>query len=279
MLIWMDQKFCSADLMRTNFPARMTVNQWIRFCPNHQGTICHEKICWYGGSLPTRCDISSCIPNFETQTEGILGKEDYRKKNDDDNNNNNHNNNNNSWFKQMEQFFQQILRPKQVNQFLSRNQFNWHSTNELPKVTSHLKINLWCHHQPHAPSWNVGNLELQYLMGWTDLNIKKSLGSSQRLLSFPPGPIISLQNANQAHIFSGQFKQLHGQAGKPTCLQSLHIATKPLGTSDRCFSYHLRHHPTKQQQLQNTPRPQTSQYRSIQSQQVLNLLSSCHHVK
>lgn len=147
-----------------------------------------EKIRRYGGSLPTRCDILSCIPNFETQTEGILGKEDYQKKitiiiilgltkwsNS----------------------FQQVLRPKQVNQFLSRNQFNWHSTNELSKVTSHLKINLWCHHQPHAPIWNVGNLEL---MGWTGQH-ENSLGSSQRLLSFPPGPIISLQNATHALIF------------------------------------------------------------------------------
>ena len=40
----------------------------------------HVKIRRYGGSLPTRCDILSCIQNFETRTEVILGKEDYRKK-------------------------------------------------------------------------------------------------------------------------------------------------------------------------------------------------------
>ena len=58
------------------------------------------------GDLFPPNDILSCIPNFETRTEGILGKEDYRKKN-----NNNHNNNNNSWFNQMGIFFSKSFVP------------------------------------------------------------------------------------------------------------------------------------------------------------------------
>ena len=145
-------------------------------------------------------------------------------------------------------------------------------------MTSHLKINLWCHHQPHAPSWNVGNLEL---MGWTDLNMNKSLGSLQRLLSFPPGPHHFPAKLKSGPYFFSAVQAAAwpgGQTNMPAKLTNCNKTTWNFGPLFFLLSSKL-HHPTKQQQLQNTPRPRTSQYRSIQSQQVLNLLPSCHHVK